>query len=212
MITGSKPRHEQRGRSQKMAYEYLDVVKLGLNAANARTERMQKSAIAEFGRILSSEVTAGEWSEGLNSAGQNVEELLDHMISTRPHWLIPATVVDAADTTWLDGSLAAQGKRWKELRAFLGNDASTNAAMAAEAALYGATMGSTKPGTKPGTKAADEKPVAANNPYSPAYEKRHGIEAAYAERARIMKSPLGIKGATALAKAVGCSVTGARLK
>lgn len=195
-----------------MPYEYKDVVKLGLNAANARTERMQKSAIAEFGRILSSEVTAGEWSDGLNSAGQNVEEYLDHMISTRPHWLIPATVVDAADTTWLDGSLAAQGKRWKELRAFLGSDAAANAAMDAEAGLYGATMGSTKPGTKPGTTAAAAAaPVAANNPFSVAYVKRHGIEAAYAERARLMKT-LGIKRCTDLARAVGLSVTGAKLK
>jgi hypothetical protein len=196
-------------------FNYIDVVKLGLNAANARTPRMQKSAIAEFGRILSQEVTAGEWSADgdrmLNSAGQTVEEYLDFLISTRPHWLIPATIVSSQDTTWLDGSLAAQGKRWKELRAFLGNDAATNAAMNAEAALYGAKVGSTVPGRKPGTKAtADEKPVAANNPYSDAYAKKHGIEAARAEIGRIMKSPLGIKGATALAAAVGCFVTGAK--
>jgi hypothetical protein len=197
-------------------FNYIDTVRLGINAANALDTPMHKSAIAEFGRMLSSEVTAGEWSQDgdtmLNSAGQNVEEYLIHLIRSapgRPHWLIPATVVQKTDTTWTSGSLAEQGKRWKELRAFLGNDAATDAAMKAEATLYGAKVGSTVKGHKPGSKRADETRVGASNPYSSEYAKRHGLDAARTEQGRLILA-LGIKGATALAAAAGCFVSGAK--
>jgi hypothetical protein len=193
-------------------FHYVDVVRLGINAANARDPRLQKSAIAEFGEILSHEVTAGEWQQdgdsAVNSHGQDVEQYLNHLVSTRPHWEIPATVIDAADTTWLDGSLTAQGKRWRELRAFLGNDAATNAALAAEAALYGATVGSTKKGVKPGTIPADvsDKP---DNPWSAAYAKRKGPQAAREEQLRIIATNTGL--ARSLAKSANVRIDGGPL-
>ena len=198
-------------------FNYIDTVKNGLNAGVARTPRMHKSAVAEFGRILSGEVSAGDWSQDgddrtINSTGQTVEEYLDHLISTRPHWLVPATVVDKADDTWTSGDLTKQGKRWKELRDFLGNDAATNAACSAEAALYGAKMGSTVKGFKPGTKPDDGEPTAGpSNPWSDAYEKRMGIEEARETRGRLMKTR-GLPACTAMAKAAGKTVTGVKLK
>jgi hypothetical protein len=195
-------------------YHYIDVVKKGITAGHVRDPRLQKSAIAEFGRFLSDEVNAGEWSqdgdEAINSKGQNVEEYLDHLISTRPHWLVPATVVDAADDTWTSGDLTKQGKRWKELRAFLGNDNSTNAAMAAEAALYGAVPGSKKIGVKPGTQKSDPdvKEAGPSNPWS---SKWRGTPAeALTEQTRLIR--LGSKVATNMAKAAGVSVFGTKLK
>ena len=69
-------------------FNYIDTVKNGINAANALDTPMQKSAIAEFGRMLSSEVSAGEWSQDgettINSAGQNVEQYLTHLIFSTP--------------------------------------------------------------------------------------------------------------------------------
>jgi hypothetical protein len=200
-----------------MPYEYTDVVRLAISAGHARTPRLQKSATAEFGQMISHEVAAGGWpqvdgDEVINVAGQTIEQYLDHLISTRPHWEVPATVVDAADTTWLDGSLAAQGKRWKELRAFLGNDAATNAAINAEAELYGAKFGTTQKGVKPGTKPTEgEVKASPNNPWHPQYLKRHSPQEADAEKARLIGT-LGTKGAASIAKAAGFSVFGAKLK
>jgi hypothetical protein len=199
-----------------MPYDYIDVVKLGINAGNARVPRLQKSAIIEFSQVLSREVAAGEWQQdgegALNSAGQNVEQYLDHMISTRPHWEVPATVVDAADDTWTSGDLTKQGKRWNELKRFLGSDAATNAAINAEAALYGTKMGSTKKGTKPGDKKsdgdADLKSAGPNNPWSEKY--RGTPQEADAEKARLIRT-LGTKGAASIAKAAGYTVLGAKI-
>jgi hypothetical protein len=199
-------------------YRYLNVVNLGRNAANVRVPRLQKSVPNEFVEMLSREVAAGEWmhdnGSAINSTGQTVEEYLDHLISTRPHWEVPATVVDAADDTWTSGSLAKQGKRWKELRAFLGSDKVTDAAMAEEAALYGVVPGSTKIGVKPGEKQPEDNgesggPSAHSNPWSP---KWHGTPAqAEAEKARLIRR-LGTKAAASIAKSAGYSVLGAKLK
>lgn len=194
-------------------YIYRDIVKLGISAASVRVPPLQTSVRNEFGDMLSRELD--DWTQAdppLNSKGMTVEEYLDSLILTRPHWLVPATVVSAADTTWLDGSLTAQGKRWKELRAFLGSDAATNAAMAAEAAIYGAVPGSTKKGVKPGSKTdPDVKSVSDDNPWGDAYFKRHGPEAAVAEQTRLIKL-LGTDKARGIAKGAGVNVFGTKLK
>src|SRR5437868_806734 len=134
-------------------YNYTDVVRLGINAANARVPRLQISASREFGEMLSREVAAGEWVQDgeqvINSVGQPPEQYLDFLISSRPHWEVPATVVDAGDDVWTSGSLTKQGKRWRELKAHLGSDAAADKALAEEAALYGVVPGSTQIGVKP---------------------------------------------------------------
>jgi hypothetical protein len=198
-------------------FHYIDVVKLGINAANARVPRLQKSAINEFGDMLSLMVTAGEFvidgDDALTAEGQNVEQLLDHLISTRPHWEVPATVVDAADVTWTSGDLTLQGKRWKELRAFLGSDAATNAAMAAEAELYGARPGSTKKGVRPGDvlpKAVDHaNALSPSNPWNP--KSKYTPQEALAEQTRLLKA-LGTPACVSMAAACGVSVFGVPLK
>src|ERR1700676_397017 len=116
-IIGSKrsqPPVGQRRISPMPEYKYPDTVRLAINAANARTPRLQPSAVREFGEMISKEVSNGDWSvfDGapINPAGQNVEESLDFCVSTRPHWEVPATVVDAADDTWTSGNLSKQAK------------------------------------------------------------------------------------------------------
>jgi hypothetical protein len=199
-----------------MPYNYPDTVRLAINAANARTPRLQPSAVREYGEMISKEVANGDWHllDGVpvNPAGQNVEESLDFVVSSRPHWEVPATVVDAADDTWTSGNLSKQGKRYKELKAFLGSDAATIAAINAEAALYGTQMGSTKPGIKPGTKpdkiGDDGSPSPFTNPWSKQFKGSH--EEAIAQQGRIIKS--GSKLAENLARAAGVSIFGRPLK
>jgi hypothetical protein len=194
-------------------FRYIDTVKLGLNAANARVPRLQISAIKEFGELLSREVTAGEWVQDgetvINAAGQSPEQYLDHWVSTRPHALIPAVLVDAADDTWTSGNLTKQGARFRELKSFLGSDKAADKAMAEEAALYGAVPGSTKKGVKPGSE-REEKPgsVSPNNPWS---DKFHGTpQEALAEQTRLIRT-LGTKGSASIAKAAGYSILGAKI-
>jgi hypothetical protein len=198
-------------------YDYIDVVKLGINAAHARVPRLQKSAVAEFGEILSREVAAGEWpqdgGEALRSTGHNPEQYLDFLVSTRPHWEIPATVVDAADDTWTSGDLTKQGKRWRELKAFLGSDAAADKAMAEEAAHYGVKPGTTQKGVKPGSVDDTGKKSApsaglSSNPWS---DKFNGNEAARAAKmASIIRS--GTKFAASMAASAGKTITGAPLR
>lgn len=198
-------------------YNYVDVVKLGINAANARVPRLQTSAGREFGEMLSREVAAGEWSQDgeqvINSVGQNPEQYLDFLISTRPHWEIPATVVDAADDTWTSGSLTKQGKRWRELKAHLGSDAAADEALAAEAAIYGVVPGSTKIGVKPGDieKESGGK-TGGPSPSNPWGDKSRFTPAeAEVEKARLLKT-LGTKACTSMAAACGKTVLGAPLR
>jgi hypothetical protein len=204
-------------------YKYPDVVRLGINAANARVPKLQKSVAAEFGAMLSKEVADGEWNmfdgQAIHSKGQNHEEYLEFLITNperpRPHWEeppLPPSATDAADETWTSGNLSMQGKRYNELKKFLGSDAATLAAINAEAALYGTKMGSTKPGTKPGTKPAagngDGAPNPYTNPWSPKF--KGTPEEAVTAQLRIIKS--GAKLAENLARSAGVSVFGRPLK
>jgi hypothetical protein len=199
-------------------FQYIDVVMLGINAANARVPRLQKSAIAEYGAILSREVTAGKWQQdgeqAINATGHNPEEYLDFLISTRPHWPIPATVVDAADDTWTSGNLSKQGNRWRELKAYLGSDEAADKAMAEEAALYGVKPGTTQKGVKPGTvddtgKTSAPSTGLSSNPW--AGDKFNGNEAARAAKmTSIIKQ--GTKFAASMAACAGKTITGAPLK
>jgi hypothetical protein len=195
-------------------YEYVDVVRLGINAGNARIPRLQRSAVTEFGELLSIEVQRGEWSQdghsALNAVGQSPEQYLEFVLTTRPHWEIPATVIDAADDTWTSGSLAKQGERWRTLRAHLGSDAVTNAAMAEEAAAYGARFGSTVKGVPPGSAKGEEKPAAglSSNPWSDRFNGSE--EQRLAKMASIIKT--GTKFASDMARSAGKTITGAPLK
>lgn len=196
-------------------FNYVDVPLRGINAARARSPRLQASAIAEFGEMLSDEVARGQWTidndnEPVNAKGASVEEYLNILVSTRPHWEIPATVVDDADETWLSGNLTRQAERWNKLRAFLGNDAATNAAMAAEAAQYGAKVGSTVPGVLPGTKPdASTNVKGASNPWDVRAWKQ-GEEARQAKMASIIRQ--GTRFAASMAASAGVSITGTPLK
>jgi hypothetical protein len=69
--------------------------------------------------------------------------------------------VNAADETWTSGSLQKQGERWRTLRAHLGSDAATDAAMREEAALYGVKPGTTQKGTAPSSVKEDKTTPAA---------------------------------------------------
>jgi hypothetical protein len=159
-----------------MPYHYVDCVKLAIDTARARIPMLQESAINEFADIVSQDVMRGDWTaiEGkpLHKSGKNLESYLDHCILERTddkgncHWLIPEVVVEATEM-WLNPTLTAQGKRWKEINAVLNDPDATNEAMAKEAAKYGCTVGSTRPGTKPGAKPAapDAKSDPRANPY-----------------------------------------------
>jgi hypothetical protein len=200
-----------------MAYEYIDVVKVAIETANAHIPRLHKSAIAEIGEIFSAEVTRDSWGnysgESLNRQGETIAEHIETLVAARPHSIIPPEVVSAGDSTWLEGSLAAQARRWKEIRSVLGDDASTNAALAAEAALYGTTVGSTKPGVKPGAKPAYDpaSKISPNNPWSASYATRVGPDAAEKEKARLLRV-LGTKACISLAASAGVTVLGAPIK
>jgi hypothetical protein len=151
-------------------YHYVDVVKAAIDAGHARVPPLQESAIREFGDIVSYEVQHNDWTiiEGkpLHKSGKGLEDYLDFCILTRAHWLIPEVVVEATEM-WLNPTLTAQGKRWREINAVLGDKDATNEALAKEAAKYGCTVGSITPGVKPGTKPAGGN-TNRDNPYAPA--------------------------------------------
>ncbi|UGA43741.1 hypothetical protein HU230_0036760 [Bradyrhizobium quebecense] len=196
-----------------MPFEYLDIPRLATNAARAYVPRLQDSAIAEFSQRISEEVARGLWiQDGPNAIGpegRNIEEYVEHLVSTRPHWLVPAVETsEDVDNVWTSGSLTKQGERFRELRRFLGNDKAANAALAEEAALYGTTPGSTKPGVKPGP--VDEKAKAkadqANNAYSPAFKGDRSAKIAS------MIKGMGAKTVAEIAAAAGCRIDGSPLR
>jgi hypothetical protein len=159
-----------------MPYHYVDCVKLAIDTARARIPLLQDSAVNEFADIVSQDVMRGDWTaiEGqpLHKSGKSLESYLDYLIMERTdkgvcHWLIPEIVVEATEM-WLNPTLTAQGKRWKEINAVLNDPAATNEAMAKEAAKFGCTVGSTMPGVKPGTKpTAPDAKSNRDNPYGP---------------------------------------------
>jgi hypothetical protein len=200
----------------EVEYRYLEVVKIGLAAAQARVPRLQASAIAEFGDILSRQVARGDWvqvgEDIVTAQGQDVIGVLEEMLATRPHWLVPAEVVDAQDDVWTSGNLEKQGQRWKEIRAVFQpgreGDALATKALREEAALFGTVPGSTKPGVKPGEKAVEDVPTkipGANNPYSDAFR---GTPAEKTARIASLIKSGGTKLAASLARAAGKTVTG----
>jgi hypothetical protein len=198
-------------------YRYLEVVKLGLAAAQARVPRLQPSAIAEFGDILSRQVARGDWvqvgEDVVTSQGQDVIGVLEEMLATRPHWLVPVEVADVQDDTWTSGDLGKQGQRWKEIRAVFGpgkaGDDLATKALREEAALYGTVPGSTVPGIKPGEKAADiDQDAPSKNPWSPSYSGSE--EARQLHIQRIIKSSTRL--AASLAKSAGRTIDGKPLQ
>jgi len=197
-------------------FVYPDTVKRVIQAASARVPRLQPSFIKEIGEVVSQQVTAGDWpgdeaGNPLNSAGQNPEDFVDHYTSTRPHGEIPAVLADPADDTWTSGSLTKQGKRWRELKAYLGSDKAADEAMAEEAARYGTVPGSTKPGVKPGEKQADEKSSAPSpsNPWNP--KTKFTPQEALAEQKRLLRT-LGAEACIREAAKCGVSVFGVPLR
>jgi hypothetical protein len=199
-------------------FKYIDVVRLAINAANARVPRLQPSAIAEFGDMVSSEVTRGVWTQvgdkmlNADHEGMDHEQYLEHLISTRPHWIVPAVLQDAEDDTWTSGSLAKQGQRWKDLRAFLGNDKAADATLAEEAARFGTKPGSTVPGVRPGEeppKKDTSNLPPSSNPYSDACRLSADERIA---RINSMIRAMGTKAVNGIAAAAGKKIDGSPLK
>lgn len=196
-----------------MPYHYVDVVKLAIEAANARVPMLQQTAIREFGEIISFEVQHGDWTpiEGvpIHVSGKKLESYLDFCVLTRKHWLIPEVVLEATEM-WLNPTLTAQGVRWNEIFAMLHDKVATDKAMASEAQKYGCRVGDTTPGVKPGSKPAVPKGNR-DNPYAPA---SHGFEQHRRDRIiKLVSSPAGAKIAPGLARSAvpPCRIDGSPL-
>jgi hypothetical protein len=108
----------------------------------------------------------------ITNTGRNLREELDDWVARRPHVKIPQKVIDGAAACWLDGSLKAQGIRWRHFKEAYGSDAAADRAMAEEAALYSTKPGSTTPGIEPGDPAAKTVEREAGNASSPFNPKR----------------------------------------
>src|SRR5579863_6888486 len=126
-------------------YTILNVPLVGRNLAASRAPRLQPSVPAEYGDMLSREVSAGEWTvdpengEPLNSKGQNLQEHLEFTLGTRPHWLLPEVLEDEAEAVWLSETpnLSVRGKRLQALEKFAGSKAAALVLFKEEAARYG---------------------------------------------------------------------------
>jgi hypothetical protein len=194
---------------------YVDIPLAVGNGARARVPRLQPSAINELIDVASDLVKRGHTTVDDSGVplieGLPPEEWINHHVSTRSHMLVPADVVDAGEACWLatENPLKAQGKRFNDLKAALGNDALAMVAFKEEARMFSTKPGNLAPGIKPGSKPdANAKTNSARNPWSYTFK---GTDAErHAEMARIMKT--GLAFATSLAKACGKSVTGAKLK
>jgi hypothetical protein len=198
----------------EIKYKILEVPLLGRNLAASRTPRLQPSVPEEYGDMLSSEVTRGDWSvdpengQPLNSKGQPLQDHLEMTLKTRPHWLMPVDKgsEDEAEKVWLSGNITLQGQRLVQLENFCGSKAAALVMWKEEATRFGATAGSPVPGIKPGEdgdkkKAAERE--AKNNPWSADFR---GDDDARAERiASIIKT--GTRFADQLAKAAGTVVS-----
>ena len=192
-----------------MPFKYPDVKTLGLNAGHAHEPKIQTSAIAEYGDMLSGEIERGEWSmfesQPIHVSGANVEQRLEEVLKNRPHWFVPPEQVDVAEAIWLSGNITEHGKRLKTLEQLLGNKKTADAAWRAEAAQFGVTApGTTQKGIKPGSKSAEEKTdQSTTNPWSANFR---GDEAARIARIDNVIKNKGTKFAAALAKAAGTTI------
>jgi hypothetical protein len=208
--------------AQQVTYAVLDVPRQGHDIAASREPRMQPSSITEYTNSLSHELIAGaEWfidpasGKPISAKGLSIQEHLERWLMDRPHALVPLEVEDEAESVWKSGSLTRQGERYNHFLKFTGSKNAATVMLEEEAARFGTKPGSTIPSTG---KISDVKLAGAdkslggspNNPFSDSYVKRNGIEAAYAERGKLITS-LGVKKATEYAAAAGKSVTGALL-
>ena len=213
--------------SSKIKEEDYPLLKLPLVAGNfaaARKRRLFASAVREYVGFKSKELQDGFWSidpetgDFINAKGQNIIEDLEFTINDpkqpRTHWEvpeIPKTEAEAEAKIWAEPDMTVRGALWKKLREYHKSDSLANAAYTESAARHGVSKPFTdQVGTTSGTR-ADEKPVAANNPYSDAWISRNGIEAFHAEVARLLPAK-GIKYCTGLAAAAGKTATGAKLR
>ena len=202
-------------------YMILEIPRHARNVAASRMPRLQSSVPAEFAdNWISPQVASGVWnidpSDGqpINDKGQTLEVYLEAMIKSRPHWLLPETPVDPNETTWSSGNITLQAARLKQIRATTNTDAEALAQLTEEAAEWGVKPFSTVKGEKLDPKAPranDRKPVSASNPWGAIFVKANGIDAAYLERERLMKT-LGLTKCAGFAAAAGLTITGAPLK
>ena len=199
-------------------YEILNAPLLARNLAASRSPRLQPSVPAEFSDFISNLVARGDISidpadgKPITAKGQTLEEALEDWLSTRPHALLPILKEDPADEVWTEANLTKRAARLKHLREFCGSDAAALILLREEAALYGVKNPfSTEVGEKivPGEKPKGNA-VSSQNPWNDEYVKRHGLDAAYVERARLMKV-LGLKVCGPMAKSAGKTLTGAKL-
>jgi hypothetical protein len=203
-------------------YEILNLPLKAFNLAASRVPRLLPTVPAEFrDNWISPQVARGDWNvdpvdgEYINGTGQTLEEYLEHWLKSRPHAFEPVVLEDANDTTWTEANITKRAARFKELKAFCGSDAAARVLFAEEAAKFGVTDPfSNQKGEKidPKKPKSGGKVVTSQNPFSDAYVKRHGQEAAYAERERIMKLVGLDKFAEDWATPCGYTVTGARLR
>ena len=139
------------------------------------------------------------------------------------HWVEPETVSTAKSETWtgpVEGALARQGARWREIRAAFspgkeGDNAATRL-LNEEAAIFGAKVGSPQPGKEPG---GDEQGPAAprlpgpgqdnSNPWSASY--RGSPEQRLAAQVAIIKSKGGPALAASLARSCNVDLAGRAL-
>ena len=186
--------------------------------ASLRSPRMSVGAINENTDWVSREITIGNFvvdpktGEWMHTVHGSLEETLEAWLKPRPHALLPLRLEDPVDTTWTSGSITQQGARFKAIRATTNTDAEALAQLTEEAAAYGVKIFTTEKGKKIDQATAGRpKSASASNPYSDAYVKQHGLDAAYLERARLMKT-LNLKACASLAASAGVSVTGVKLQ
>jgi hypothetical protein len=199
----------------------LNVVPKGRNMIASRTPRVQPSVPEEYAEFLSNEVEHGNWSvdpqngEPLDSKGRTLQDHIEDTLRTRPHWLMPQVLEDAAETVWLgEPTLSARGERYRQLVKYHGNEKLADIAFREEAERYGVSNPfSLQPGSKPGnisrtTDPAKSAAPLSGNPWHPSY--RGTPEEAEAEQVRLIGT--GISRATSIAKAAGKTVFGKPLK
>jgi hypothetical protein len=131
--------HGVPNMADQVEYRILNAPLLARNLMASRTPRVQPSVPAEFADHVSrmierNEITIDpENGELLTVKGQDLEQLGEFYLSTRPHCFMPVVLEDEADAVGTSGNLTRQGERLRSLEKFTGSKsacrASRNAAL-----------------------------------------------------------------------------------
>lgn len=149
-----------------------------------------------------------------NDGSESFSTFIKRLKPDTPHWYPPAEPGSDLDAAQIEA--ACGQKPTLAARAVLFKAAGPEN-YAKILAAWGCSPNDLKPGTNPKREFAPEKPaadgvkrVSPDNPWGDAYVTKHGQDAAYAERGRLMKV-LGLKPCAAMAAAAGKTVTGVAL-